>query len=253
MVILIKGSYPNPPVIEVAWELKYNDPNFIDTSKEKLEKDFYDMVRGKYPNIEPIYESIIQFKLKPIDQRADNRLFGYSYTDQNENNFIKITRESLNIATRTHKNFQNFKEILLFVIKSFESLFVDFHKKQFERIGLRYVNLIEIFNNDKNQIEKYLKLPIDNNFATSSIKNFKFEMIQEINKDFLLKWIYQSIIAEGQPKILLDLDVFNQSSIKMINLVDNISDITTEMHKIIKEHFQKSITEEFVNEVMERS
>lgn len=257
MGILEKDSYPNSPVVEVAWEIRFKNSNQLQL--EKIDNEFIPKLIPDYPEIKPLREAGFRVT-DPLSQDASikqfpSRIMGYELMDLDHKNIVRITTWNLVVITRQHTNFGDFYRSIISITKTLFETFVTLSNSDIFRVGLRYVNVCELPENNKNLIRKYILLPInDNRFSGDSIAAFRYETLQHIEK-WSLRSVFYSAVVESVPKVVIDLDSFltNIDQLKKTEtLKDYILKQTDEMHKLIKKIFQDSITEAFVNEVMER-
>ncbi|MHA2253277.1 MAG: TIGR04255 family protein [Candidatus Kariarchaeaceae archaeon] len=252
-----KDSYPNSPVIEVAWEIRFQDDTKIDL--EKIQNEFVSKLIHQYPRADPINEAgfEVSFGLSEASNYTQfpKKHVGFELKDENIKNFVKLSTKNLIVNTREHKNFRKFRDALSDVLNIFNDVFPTFSFLDISRIGLRYINVCELPENNKDLIDKYLILPIDSNkYPIKTIGNFRSEMLQQFDP-IKFRSIYQSILVENLPRILIDFDAFTtniEEKDSGKSWIEDVIELTKNMHKLIKESFQVSITEEFVNEVMER-
>lgn len=257
MVILEKDDYPNSPVVEVAWEIRF--PDSFKLTLEKIKNEFIPNLIDLYPNVVPMNDAGFEIsdpflktaKIKPFSQK----IIGYELTDAGKKNFIKIFHSNLIVNTREHSNFSEFKIALITVMNAFVTVFDEEPLIEIARIGLRYINVCELPENNKNRTSEYLVLPIDfDRFPIKTIGNFRYEIIQHL-EDISFHSIYSGIIVEKLSRVLMDLDAFSTNNEKIddpTKWIEYIIQKTIKMHKIIKSNFQDSITEAFISNVMER-
>src|SRR5580704_4590965 len=101
---------------------------------------------------------------------------------------IKVSQENFIVISNKYANFESFKAEALEHIKAFAGLF---EIKNFNRIGLRYINHIDLPGNDViNRLQEMVRAPID--FA-----RFNAESIEQFLTEFRLKMEEDRLTVRG--------------------------------------------------------
>lgn len=242
-------SYPNPPISEVAWEIKYQPIlNF-----EKNLDEFLSLMEGEYPIIKDMWLQGFNFSLgKETHAGVDERKkYGKELlSDEERNQIVRVSNESLSIMTRSHNTHEVFIETVRLVIEKFNE---SFNTEDFSpiRLGLRYINVIDIPNNDTTRLLEYVDVPFDfSKFPLSTLDGFNWVAVRSV-KGYSLRTSIMTSVIKDEPKLIIDWDCYNEGNKGIKILLEKIIDQTTSLHKIIKEEFENIITEKFITDVME--
>ncbi|HII95321.1 MAG TPA: TIGR04255 family protein [Candidatus Methanofastidiosum sp.] len=162
-----------------------------------------------------------------------------------------LSFDNLNIVTKYYKNYENFKDVLFKVTKSF---YENYKPVNIKRIGLRYINKINFKDGDPLDWEGYI-----NNNLTCQLKIFN-EVENSISRS-----MGQIVLNNDQYNIIFNYGIYNPefpAKVARKEFIldydcytnncefEGIEDILVKFNLKIKELFEDSI-EEKLREVME--
>ena len=200
-----------------------------DNEKESEYKDKEDKKKDNEDN-----EDNQQHKdIFPDKEEKKNLLFNNLIEILNNNNLLtnkeKIDKENYEEKIKNIKTIENFNEINqnLNEIKNKLINNLNLEKNNLQQEFNKLKNDIDQLNNKEGDIDKILKIKIENNLLDINIFNdFDFNKIEEIkNKISNLKNIYNNGIIEIQKKLIIKLDELDKKNINKINSNINKTDI----------------------------
>ncbi len=222
-----------PPIDSLAKEVS---PGF----KEKLSNDF--------PILEPVKMSNIKFEASPeeVKTEKDDRTM-WRFKDKEDKTILELDVDSLAIVLKKYENFAKFEELILKVINPFLE---DYKDVVINRLGLRYINEIQLEEKSLYEWDKYINSTlisninfIDTKDALRRAMTFLEIAIDEETKLRLQYGIFNRTYPGKlvNKDFVLDYDCFTEIAFNMENLKDKIKTF----NDIITEYFEKSIKEDF--------
>lgn len=234
-------KYAKPPVIEVSCEFLFNvkDPNDLTVPGR-----FYDSenIKENYPIKEELQEIIIGFGVNPteIPQKLHRKILGMQYKSQNGKVIIRVSPNFVSIHHLTpYSSWENFSLHIKQGFKTFQKVVEPI---SLERVGLRYIDKIEI-PSPSFELEEYFliypkipeKFKLDNFFL-------RLEIPFNGGRDLLIIMMYKQPLREAEKTlIILDWDyiLIQPSQIPFEKILDWVE----EAHKKIIDIFESSITD----------
>ncbi|KKL89499.1 hypothetical protein LCGC14_1914040 [marine sediment metagenome] len=236
-MIDIEEVFEEPLLTEVVLELRYPTrlkiPNYISEFQEKVINEF--------PNLK---ETILS-KLILISKDNPELLHEPAWEFENPKNQTRcrISKNRFTLISNKYmswleyKSEKGFKEILDFTLKCFLDLY---SIENFKRLGLRYINKVEIKESTSEWFKKYF-VPL------FKIEKYPIESLHEnvvrlrVEKENQIKVIIQSTIITEDDKdyYILDFDAYSEDIKK-----NDLSEKIDLLHKEILKEFHSLITEE---------
>lgn len=162
--------FPHPSVREVAFEVRFAPRLRIAPEVWRIQD-----------NLAESYPSVSQEMLAQPDGRV---LQAYVFGNPDTRRSIKVSQENFVVIFNEYSSFEDFKEEALKRITAFTG---EFTIQNFQRVGLRYVNHIELKPGQGIQdLRRYVNLPVD-------MARFDPASIEQLLTEFRL--------ASGQHKI----------------------------------------------------
>lgn len=198
--------FPRPAVKEVAFEIRFA-PRF--RIKEELWK-FQDLIANDYPDVSE--ENLLQ----PAGRITPSN----SFTSPSTQCVIKVSQENFVFAATRYASYEVFKTEALKRTGDFAHVF---EISAFQRVGLRYINHIELASSSPfTMLERYVNVPLrfdrfDTRHITQLLSEFRmqFETHQMTVRGALLQipipvsaFVYVldlDCYAEGDPRRRLSL------------------------------------------------
>jgi uncharacterized protein (TIGR04255 family) len=152
--------FRSPAVREVALEIRFSPRLRIIPEVWRVQ----DRLSDSYPQVGE--ESTPQ---------SDGRIIPtYVFANPLSRGIIKVSQENFLVAFNAYKSFEDFKAEVVMRVSDFSR---EFEVKTFQRVGLRYVNHIELSAEDGiHQLQEYINTPIDfGRFDPDSIEQFLTE------------------------------------------------------------------------------
>ncbi|MFA1622515.1 TIGR04255 family protein [Rhizobium mongolense] len=129
----IRVIYEKNPLADVVCQLRFPRVLAID---ERLPVDFQSAIATDFPFVES--QEIAQLSFGPGDPISNKRL-NYVFTTEDKRYAIALNSESLAISTKAYTEWADFSN---FVRQALEALLQNYSVSLFQRIGLRYINVI---------------------------------------------------------------------------------------------------------------
>ncbi|AKI96739.1 hypothetical protein IX53_01660 [Kosmotoga pacifica] len=241
-------KYVNPPVVEVVCEFKVSEKKAWDLAVPGL---LYNKIKDLFPKRQQSNVPVLEIRKVPdgIEHRTGVEQFT-EFSSDSHNIRIRISQTSLAILEQgKYSGWENIKSCINRVLEEFlkiEDINIDF----FERIGLRYINIINIPKMSEYDLKEYFTFrPLwDNNKLPSSIKGFIVGSVfnYENNRDSC-KIELTTIPGQKENHISFkfDLDYYTGSPNSVE--VTNAKEWVECAHKNIEEAFEACITDELRN------
>lgn len=217
--------YPNAPLKEVDFEIKFNGELSIlknlDLFQEMFRIDFPKLyipnaIQGKPYGLEPV-------SLRSVDEKSG----------------IFIALNKLGYYTFDYNGFDELLKRISFISKKFIDLYPRINSVN--RIGLRYNNVI--LADDMNaKFEDYLDLHFSNNKIPKTIIDIDFVNTYQIDCIQLTIMCKTILTPTKQKTILLDFDCFSEKKDKKVG---DIVETLTLCHQTIKDAFMGIITDRY--------
>ena len=223
--------FPHPAVREVAFEIRF-------APRLRIQKElwkFQDVVANAYP------EASEENGLQP-----DGRIVAFSvFANSATKRVMKISQENFAVIANSYTTFEEFKSEATTQAETFCRLF---DISGLRRIGLRYINHIELEGEDKiAALQKYVNVPLtferlDRNTIRQLLTEFRFE--SGPYKLTVRGALLQLPVEAKMHLYILDLDCCSESGETPL-----IGTVLDDLHNEIQKQFLLHVTEQF-KEVM---
>jgi len=242
-------TYKNPPITEAIIDFQFNLDGI---TIEKIE-DFYEKFKKYYPSNEKIISNrgtfSIGLKDGDVNHSVQTEDVGFKYVNDDKKYVLVITKGNFSLTRLApYENWDKFsseaKRIFAAVIDEFE--FPDI-----TRVGIRYINKIDI-PLPIDDFDEYLKNPpVIPSELPQGISNFLMTYQIPMTDINGLAQLTQTMLSQGENasilSIILDIDISSHN-----NLPTNTSDlwllvdkIRTKKNLIFKSHITKKAEELF--------
>jgi uncharacterized protein (TIGR04255 family) len=228
----LQEIFPSPSVREVAFEIRFAPRLRVAPEVWRIQENLAE----SYPTVG-----------QEMQPQGDGRLLqAYVFANPDEQRNIKVTQENFLIVFNQYRSFEEFKAEAVRRVKEFAD---EFNVQSFLRVGLRYVNHIELTaEQGVRDLQRYVNLPID-------FERFDPASIEQLLTEFRLAVGEHKITIRGAllrlPKagglFILDLDCFTTEAVN----VQALPDLMDEFHHKIQVQFLEHIREEY-KQVMRR-
>jgi uncharacterized protein (TIGR04255 family) len=233
-------KYKNPPIIEAVCEFRFEPGSPWDLAVPGL---VYEKIRDSFPKRHPVREvefgvipsaSGVEQQVKTIDQ--------IRFLREDEKAFIRVGPDQL--AVHHLKPYPSWQEFQPLIMKGFNAYSDAATPKSIQRIGLRYINRIEI-SGERVKIEDYFQFyPFVGHKLPQEFGPFivGIEAPYEDSKD-MLRVLLTSVrsSAPSTISVLLDLDYFLAKPGAVA--LDKISEWINVAHDHVEEVFEACITD----------
>ncbi|MDI6803315.1 MAG: TIGR04255 family protein [Bacteroidota bacterium] len=234
-------KYINPPVIEIVCEIRFKVKNPNDIS---VPGRFYEKIKDEYPNKEELheYEAKLEFSKEDIQQKVRTKLLGMQYKT---NSGEKLIRVAPNMVSAHHiPPYSNWEKFIPTAKKAFDIFREIVQPDGIERIGLRYIDRVEVPKISFDLSEYFKIYPHIPKVEDRNITQFfmRLEMSFFNGRDVLILSIHKSQekLAD-KTVIILDWDyvLAKPEEVSM----DNVLNWIEEAHDKVIEIFEESITD----------
>lgn len=234
---LLQKVFPNPPVREVAFEIRFNP-------LLKVQRDVADfqerIVRG--------YPSYSRERLLIDADEVD----AWRFTSEDGAHTIRLSERSFGFITNRYSSFENYKSELLARLAVFTDVFA---VKIVKRVGLRYINNIPVeIDSGQRLLSEYVNPLIDlQRFRVEELTRFACEV--RLRKDKGNLTIRTGLInippgvtgtVQRGSVYILDLDFYDERELAIPT-----SELLDEFHREIQDEFLAHLKEEYLR-IMEK-
>lgn len=230
-----------PTVKEVAFEVRFSEIFFM----EKMIGDFQLEIMESFPiskKLEKPYTIIFEGENSKFAETSNKTRTTWQFLTETRQTTVLIRSDRLNILTKEFKTYNHpdhprFRDIITEVV----SRFLDkFPIKQFERIGLRYIDHCPLEEKNNNYFKNYYEPIFD-------IEKFKLEdIIENFNLFRLKKENYELLFQSGIRKISDDYNYFMDFDGYTKNIsINEYLDHLDKIFVMINDLYFDNITEEF--------
>lgn len=198
---LIEKEFDNPPLREVAFELRFAP--LLKVQRDLA--DFQDLIVEDYPT----------YGTEKISVNGE-KLHSWRFTSEDQSRTVRVTERSFGFITNRYQSFETYKSELLKRLESFHEIF---KITSFHRMGLRYINNIPL-NSERPQASllEYVNPVLDlKRFQADKISQFACEI--RLSKESGQLTIRTGLIGIGakadgdirsEPIYILDLDFYQE-------------------------------------------
>jgi len=222
-----EGSYPNSPLVEVVFEIRFPDEPSVDCKRDV----FYETIRGSFPRV-----------LVPTTKEGGlAALEPYRFESEDKKRVLMIAMNRFAYSARQYARYEQFAaEALKWVILFSET----YELPRLNRTGLRYINIIR-FSREGGLIplHRFLKVKIDlpESFP-DDFENLSLAFHSRTDGGSITTKIEKVIAADSSHEaILLDFDYAKDKDLRM----DHIEEYLEESHANTKSFFEGLITEQY--------
>lgn len=230
----LQEIFPHPSVREVAFELRFAPRLRIAPEVWRIQ----DSLAESYPTVS-----------QEMQAQADARILQiYVFANPEERRSIKVSQENFVVVFNNYGSFEEFKEEALKRAEAFAELF---SIRTFQRLGLRYVNHIELTEEQGvRDLQRYVNLPVDfDRFDPASIEQLLTEFRLALGEHKItIRGALFRLPGKAGGLFILDLDCYTLASVEMASLAP----LMDEFHHKIQIQFLEHIREEF-KQVMRRN
>jgi len=238
----LNKKYKKNYLTSIIFRIDFDDIKIKEDEIEKLK----DKIGLEFFNIKDTPVNIVKINNNKTEKNKieEKIIRNYIFADSKQENKLIIIKNSFIFETTKYKNFEVFKNNFEKVLNNF---LYKYEIQNIKRIGLRYVNQIEIENiKEFSDWEKYI-----NKTLVQQINSFSDEelmlarnmntMFLKRKDDSLIKFIYGIYnstfpLPAKKNVFLLDYDCY-ETNIEKFEIINKIN----EYHDSIKNLFEKSI------------
>lgn len=235
-----KEIFDYPLLSEVIIDLRFTTK----LGMAKFMPDFQEKIEEFFPKLR-----ILNVRTMKISSNQDSEIMQdkyWEFSNPEEQTVCKIYNNKFSLISNKYKSWTKYKEILGFkdIINLILPEFLNIVSiKEFERIGLRFINKIELEKNTSNWFSN-LFIPLFN-LNKYSIENLNENYVRFIvQKEMETQLITQAvfIIEDNKKNYILDFDAYlrNIGSTETIDKIDFL-------HEVILKEFHSLITDECRN------
>ncbi len=221
--------------------------NSLESTEKGIPRELNGLISKYFKIFEPqkLIGQQFLFSSKDFKHSEKKEIIEWKYFDKNRLKQFVLNPEFALIEYKEHEPFENLKETFLDIIKQ---LFKVEEKLQIKRFGLRYINNIELQENDLTNWKEYINnnlLSIFNFYESDSILSRAISHIEFNFEDLYLR--FQSGMRNpdypasiSRKVFVLDYDCYSTA------LIDDLGDLENKLdksHELILQMFKESVTE----------
>lgn len=244
-MVELADSYPNPPITQVAFELKFP----IQLSIPSKVADFQKSIREDFPIVKQGELRSAEFDV--VRQETRTALLGllWEFRDKEEKNVIRLSSGNLIILTQQHKNYTDLKQIITIGLERLIAILGD-ECPLSTRIGLRYTNHCLLNEEIQNSFSNFFYSPVSDLFSDpSKLIEMQIRIVEQMEKAGLTTQAgFVTDPIKKERRYVLDFDAFITEQVEF----NKILEILDQLHSIIRQAFSKHIKERYVKEIMEK-
>jgi uncharacterized protein (TIGR04255 family) len=233
----------HPPLSEVAFEVNFPNCFAVETGIARYQQ----RVEALYPNSGGEYivrlPAAVAFG-KPPRQESAGLTPMRSFVFQNSKG-SRTVRVSVVNFTLLVTDYLHFEDYVAALTAAFKPAIEIFQLHNVERIGLRYINQIQIPTNDAEvRYRDYVHSPISEAFSAHVPTSFLTEVLVDL--DSIRKLTIRSGLLPPQPDAptrtyLLDLDCYSLGSVPLSG--ESLTQLLYQYHAAIESEFMHAVTE----------
>jgi len=238
----IDMKYENDFLTDVIFRVDF--PKILDLDIKKPTAEFQKKIFERFPIMDEAIKKKVKYQLGAEEAEINdyNELL-WKFSDKEDNKKVFISSVHISIE---YSKYENFEELFNDIEQVFRA-FIDLYPVAVaRRIGLRFVNQIEIKEGNPFDWDNLLDpslVSVTNGFTSKDdkvLRNMHLLQLKEGDYDFKFQY---GMFNSGYPnpisrrEFILDYDC----SIKNVDDINEIFKIAKESHKIVKKWFEKSI------------
>lgn len=235
--------YKKPFLKEVIFRIDFPSP--IEGLGSNLPRTISKLALKKFPISEPQKVQAQSFKISATNVESQKKeTTQWVFHGKNRNKHLTIIENAIIFSYKKYKSYENFIEETKDIVDEF---FKKYQKLSVSRVGLRYVNIIELNENDPLSWEEYINEGMSgvidfygnkNNITRSfHILEYNFDG-QSVKYQFgIANPDYPAVVKRKH--FVLDLDSYFNGAIEQ----NEIYECTERAHDKIQDLFEKSITD----------
>ena len=214
--------FPNSPLNEVAFEIRFPANLSIEGEIYK----FHEKIKTEFPIFKEGEETTSKVRVRDFVK--------------NDEIIIRVQRDRFTILTEKYKLFEDFFPI----INEYTNLFISIYDiNEFNRIGLRYINNINLGDKPIEFFEKYLISTFNEKlFSFENLKNFMLEIRLKSNSNFITS---RSGIVTLDNKNIYILDFDGYCEEKTSN--EKVYDILNVLHEEVIKEFHSHVKDDYLD------
>jgi len=233
----IKKIYSNPPIVEAVCEFRFKA---VEDKNLKLADILYSSIKDVFPVKDTIKYNNVQFKLDESGITSEHKVTAErsKFLTEDGNQFVQADDDLLAVnVLRPYSKWEDFSAKAIKAYDAFQKAYEN--KRSLERIGLRYINIIEIPRAEF-EFNEYFRI-----FNTSGIEIIDETQVKSRRHELVLEDSHFQIkfsIGDLQNSNLqiayfvVDIDV-------LITDFENIENSLNDAHDKISNIFENVITE----------
>lgn len=235
-------EFEKPSLNEVICEIRFDSNTKDPDWGKKIPNILFPTLSTDYPLFEVLEENPMQFGIG--NQIISPIMHRFKYLTDNKQKCITITQNSFSFSIKPDENEKySWKKYHHDLCKEWERIKGLLEVESIVRIGMRYINFLEIDKNIKpirllKDSSKYIPnviLENSNNFYNKS------EYTIDRENKFIIYFVYRDMANTKEKKeLIFDIDRFRQSY-----EIDNVLKVTGDLHTDIDAVFFESITDEY--------
>lgn len=231
----------NPPIIEVVCQVRF--PPILRISKEEP-AEFQELIRGRFPQLDIRQEMRLTLPAagNPNAPTADFQPRNYRFVTEDGQTTASLTSSFYALTSERYTHWHSFVEDLQLIHESFVQTYEPAHAT---RVGLRYINRLDVENTGTTERAELLDLlrPEISETLVGPVWQDAVEMATRTmfsDADVSLNARYAYEEPEGLPTLVLDFDCFEEARLPW----DKVIARCNEFHSIIYRAFRWYIKEE---------
>ena len=224
--------YPNQPLVEVVFEIRFPGDLIIECEKNK----FWNLIRDEYPNI-----------LVPQSQPDQAlALLPYKFRKADGSMTVMVALNSFAISVSKYPGYKVFEKEILRIFELFQSVY---QIEKLNRVGWRYINIIQfVRENNVIPLDKFLTIgfKIPSSIPEKFTKlNLTFESLTEDGASIITDLQTIEKTGANNEALLLDFDYGRMCSSTHQLISKKVPEYLAEAHDKTRQLFEDFITDEY--------
>jgi len=245
--------YKNNQIIEMVCQLRFSTILRLNSDSDELLSKFQEKIKDNYPNYKMIDESVFDVKMDGQEKEIEsitpqilrNNIKNHTFESADGKERINLTCNFISFSTRKYVSWKEFEEEFIKILDKFANIY---GVKNFNRVGIRYINAFskhELGINEEESWKGYISdelIGLSIKYDNVKVYNSKIEIPFEDN--IQMRILYGLGTKQKLDKTSLPVFIIDKDTYKLGNIEKScVNDILKVLHKHNSEVFEQLIKE----------